>query len=239
MWQAISRNKGTDKLKVVEIFDSIDGEGKRTGQPCTFIRLAGCNLRCSYCDTLYALFGEKEECVYEEMSVQEIMKRVNPLYKRVTLTGGEPLIHSGCNTLVSSLLSSGIEVNIETNGAADIEKFRKSVLRSSKLFFTVDYKLYSSGVEDKMLWNNFVSLEPRDVVKFVVGSDEDFELMKSVIKKMSMIYEEMPIIYTGVVYGEYEPKRLVEKMLKEPLMKDAHYQIQLHKTIWDPDERGV
>ena len=69
MWQAISRNKGTDKLKVVEIFDSIDGEGKRTGQPCTFIRLAGCNLRCSYCDTLYALFGEKEECVYEEMSV--------------------------------------------------------------------------------------------------------------------------------------------------------------------------
>ena len=91
MLQAISRNKGTDKLKIVEIFDSIDGEGKRTGQPCTFIRLAGCNLRCSYCDTLYALFGEKEECVYEEMSVQEIMKRVNPLYKRVTLTGGEPL----------------------------------------------------------------------------------------------------------------------------------------------------
>ena len=239
MWQAISRNKGTDKLKVVEIFDSIDGEGKRTGQPCTFIRLAGCNLRCSYCDTLYALFGEKEECVYEEMSVQDIMKRVNPLYKRVTLTGGEPLIHSGCDALVSSLLSSGIEVNIETNGAADIEKFRKSVLRSSKLFFTVDYKLYSSGVEDKMLWNNFVSLEQRDVVKFVVGSDEDFELMKSVIKKMSMVYEEMPIIYTGVVYGEYEPKRLVEKMLKEPLMKDAYYQIQLHKTIWDPDERGV
>lgn len=239
MLQAISRNKGTDKLKVIEIFDSIDGEGKRTGQPCTFIRLAGCNLRCSYCDTLYALFGEKEECVYEEMSVQEIMKRVNPLYKRVTLTGGEPLIHSGCDALVSSLLSSGIEVNIETNGAADIEKFRKSVLRSSKLFFTVDYKLYSSGVEDKMLWNNFVSLEQRDVVKFVVGSDEDFELMKSVIKKMSMVYEEMPIIYTGVVYGEYEPKRLVEKMLKEPLMKDAYYQIQLHKTIWDPDERGV
>jgi 7-carboxy-7-deazaguanine synthase len=239
MWQAISRNKGTDKLKVVEIFDSIDGEGKRTGQPCTFIRLAGCNLRCSYCDTLYALFGEKEECVYEEMSVQDIMKRVNPLYKRVTLTGGEPLIHSGCDALVSSLLRSGIEVNIETNGAADIEKFRKSVPRSSKLFFTVDYKLYSSGVEDKMLWNNFVSLEQRDVVKFVVGSDEDFELMKSVIKKMSMVYEEMPIIYTGVVYGEYEPKRLVEKMLKEPLMKDAYYQIQLHKTIWDPDERGV
>lgn len=226
-------------MKVVEIFDSIDGEGKRTGQPCTFIRLAGCNLRCSYCDTLYALFGEKEECVYEEMSVQDIMKRVNPLYKRVTLTGGEPLIHSGCDALVSSLLRSGIEVNIETNGAADIEKFRKSVPRSSKLFFTVDYKLYSSGVEDKMLWNNFVSLEQRDVVKFVVGSDEDFELMKSVIKKMSMVYEEMPIIYTGVVYGEYEPKRLVEKMLKEPLMKDAYYQIQLHKTIWDPDERGV
>ena len=69
-----------------------------------------------------------------------------------------------------------------------------------------------------MLWNNFVSLEPRDVVKFVVGSDEDFELMKSVIKKMSMVYEEMPIIYTGVVYGEYEPKRLVEKMLKELLL---------------------
>ena len=80
-------------MKVTEIFDSIDGEGIRTGQPCTFIRLAGCNLRCSYCDTLYSLFGEDEPCEYTEMSTDEILKAVNPLFKRVTLTGGEPLFH--------------------------------------------------------------------------------------------------------------------------------------------------
>ena len=93
-------------MKVVEIFDSIDGEGIRTGQAVSFIRLAGCNLRCSYCDTLYALFGEKEPCDYTEMTAREIANKVNPVFGRVTLTGGEPLIHKDVEELIEIL--SGI-----------------------------------------------------------------------------------------------------------------------------------
>ena len=141
-------------MKVTEIFDSIDGEGIRTGQPCTFIRLAGCNLRCSYCDTLYSLFGEDEPCEYTEMSTYEILKAVNPLYKRVTLTGGEPLFHKDAEKLVTALIDENIEVNIETNGAVDITEFSKKIPKSDKLFYTIDYKLPSSGMSDKMIWEN-------------------------------------------------------------------------------------
>ena len=94
-------------MKVIEIFDSIDGEGIRTGQCATFIRLAGCNLRCSYCDTVYSLFGEETPCEYTEMTVDEIISKVNMTYKRVTLTGGEPLVHTDSAELVSKLTEIG------------------------------------------------------------------------------------------------------------------------------------
>ena len=110
-------------MKVIEIFDSIDGEGIRTGQCATFIRLAGCNLRCSYCDTVYSLFGEETPCEYTEMTVDEIISKVNMTYKRVTLTGGEPLVHTDSAELVLKLTEIGCDVNIETNGAVDIVDF--------------------------------------------------------------------------------------------------------------------
>lgn len=222
-------------MKVVEIFDSIDGEGIRTGQPATFIRLAGCNVRCSYCDTAYALFGEKEKCVYTEMTVDEIAKKVNQNYRRVTLTGGEPLIHEDCEKLITRLLEMGCEVNIETNGAADITK----IARADKLFLTIDYKLPSSGVTDKMIWNNFLNLKPRDVIKFVCGSEEDISEMIGVVKKLQSYYEKMPHIFIGAVFGKIEYKDLVEVVLKEPVLSDARFQIQLHKVIWDPEMKGV
>ena len=155
-------------MKVIEIFDSIDGEGIRTGQCATFIRLAGCNLRCSYCDTVYSLFGEETPCEYTEMTVDEIISKVNMTYKRVTLTGGEPL-----------------------------------------------------------------------VIKFVIGSDEDMNLTIDIVKKLKQVYTEMPHIYLGAVYGMYDAQKLVNIMLKEPVLCDATFQIQLHKVIWDPEERGV
>ena len=226
-------------MKVVEIFDSIDGEGIRTGQSATFIRLAGCNLRCSYCDTLYALFGEDEPCEYTEMTVEEIVQKVNTSYKRVTLTGGEPLIHEGCGSLTERLLSMGCEVNIETNGAADITVLRHLAGDTDKLFFTIDYKLPSSGMSDKMLWDNFLNLRPCDVVKFVVGSEADVEAMKSVMERLTSFYDVMPHIYAGVVFGEYEPQKLVSHILSEPVLKDVVFQLQIHKIIWNPEERGV
>lgn len=226
-------------MKVIEIFNSIDGEGIRTGQPCTFIRLAGCNLRCTYCDTLYALFGEEEPCEYRELSVEEILAEVQPRYKRITLTGGEPLIHIDCDKLVDALLRQGYEVNIETNGAVDVAAFRNSIYRSDKLFFTIDYKLPSSGMEDKMLLSNFMSLRDNDVIKFVVGSDEDLDKMREIMNWLTPIYDKMPHVFAGVVFGSFEPLKLVNAIIDEEIFKNIRYQIQLHKVIWAPEERGV
>lgn len=226
-------------MKIVEIFDSIDGEGIRTGQTAAFIRLAGCNLRCSYCDTAYALFGEDEPCEYTEMTVDEVVEKVNTGFGRVTLTGGEPLLHGESADLVKRLLSDDVEVNIETNGAVDITEFSKKLPDTSGMFYTIDYKLPSSGMTDKMIWNNFLNLRPCDVIKFVVGSDEDVSVMKAVMDKLIKHYDIMPHIYAGVVFGQYEPRDLVETIMKEPLFKDVVFQLQIHKVIWAPDERGV
>lgn len=224
-------------MKVVEIFDSIDGEGIRAGQTATFIRLAGCNLRCSYCDTLYALFDGDEPCEYTEMSVDEILARVNKSYKRITLTGGEPLLDKDSAFLLRRLLDEGYEVNIETNGAVDITDFSSRVGNMENMFYTIDYKLPSSGMTDKMLWKNFENLRPSDVIKFVVGSEEDVQAMKDVIKRLN--YEVMPRLYAGVVFGSYQMQKLAEHIITEPILKDVVFQLQIHKIIWDPDERGV
>ena len=222
-------------MRVVEIFDSIDGEGIRAGVTATFIRLAGCNLRCSYCDTAYALYGEDVKCEYTEMTPVEIADKVK--FSRVTLTGGEPLIHADVKTLIDLLISRGIEVNIETNGAADISKF---VTDDENLFFTIDYKLPSSGECDKMLWRNFLKLKPRDVVKFVIGTDEDVEKMREVILKLkSELFAEMPHIFAGVVFGQYDAAELVNRIISDEVLHDVRLQLQIHKIIWDPDRKGV
>ncbi len=226
-------------MKIVEIFDSIDGEGLRTGQTAAFIRLAGCNLRCTYCDTLYALFGEDEPCEYTEMSVDEVFDTVNKSFKRITLTGGEPLLHTEAAELCNRLADAGCEVNIETNGAVDIESFLDKISRKDKIFFTIDYKLPSSGMTDKMLWHNFEVLRPCDVVKFVVGSDEDAELMVKITEKLNNMYKEKPHIYAGAVFGSFEPSKLVDLIVKEPILKDVTFQLQVHKFVWNPEERGV
>lgn len=226
-------------MKVVEIFDSIDGEGIRAGQPSTFIRLAGCNLRCSYCDTAYSLFGEDTPCEYTEMTIDEVISKVNLNYKRITLTGGEPLIASQSGELVSCLTEMGCEVNIETNGAVDIVDFLKKIPHPEKFFFTIDYKLPTSGMTDKMIWNNFLNLRPRDVIKFVVGSSEDIALTIAIVKKLKSVYTVMPHLFIGAVYGMFDAQKLVNIILHEPILADARFQVQLHKIIWNPDKRGV
>lgn len=223
-------------MKVVEIFDSIDGEGIRTGETATFIRLAGCNLRCTYCDTTYALFNEAQPCEYIEMSVDEIIKKVNPIYKRVTLTGGEPLIHNDVDKLLFELSQNGVEVNIETNGAVDLAPFQG---RYKNLFFTVDYKLPSSGEEDKMIWENFLNLSPNDVIKFVVGSKDDVMKMKEIMHKLNAHYKKVPHIFAGAVYKSYETEELVNDILSNDCLKDVRVQLQIHKIIWNPEQRGV
>ena len=217
-------------FKVNEIFLSIDGEGVRTGLPTVFIRLYGCNLNCSYCDTRYSC--ENKE--YTLMPLMGILEQVLSYgVPRVTLTGGEPLIQPGVKDLINSLVVNGIEVNIETNGAVDLQDFWE-FRYSSKVIFTMDYKCASSGMEDKMkLWNLKV-LQPKDVIKFVVSNYNELEKMEYILKESEC--KARP--YVSPVFGAIEPKELVQYVLDNEL-NNVTVQVQLHKIIWNPNMRGV
>ena len=217
-------------MRVVEIFKSIDGEGKRAGLPTVFIRLYGCNLNCSYCDTLYGCAGDN----YKLMSVSEIMDVVNKFaIPSVTVTGGEPLVHPGIHTLISSLTSNGYHVNIETNGS---KRLPRSWGKKNKLFYTVDYKCPFSKMERFMCMENLEPgvLRKKDVLKFVVGSREDLERARYIIET----YEPVAKIYFSPVFGKIEPREIVDFLLENKL-HHCRVQVQLHKIIWDPKERGV
>ena len=216
----------TQTYKVVEIFKSIEGEGSRAGVLATFIRLYGCNLRCTYCDTLYGIEGGN----YTEMTLQDIMfelKRHKSQF--VTLTGGEPLIHENVHELIDAITARGYFLNIETNGAVDVTPY----LSNSKVLLTLDYKCPSSGMESKMLMTNFEYVRPKDVVKFVVGTTEDLDMAKEVIQHYGLHNT-----YLSPVFGKIEPKDIVQYMIDNHLY-DTKIQLQLHKYIWDPEMKGV
>ena len=219
-----------NKYKVNEIFLSIDGEGYRTGLPVVFIRLYGCNLNCSYCDTRYSC--EQQE--YKEMSLYDILAQVLSYgVPRVTLTGGEPLIHPGVKDLIVSLVANDIEVNIETNGAVDLDEFIEFKY-NSKVVFTMDYKCKSSGMEDKMILSNLEFLQPKDVIKFVVSNYNEMEKMEYILEASKCKAQA----YVSPVFGAIEPKELVEYVLENKL-NNVKVQVQLHKIIWEPTKRGV
>lgn len=212
-------------MKVVEIFNSIEGEGKRAGLPCTFIRLFGCNLNCSYCDSRYACEGDG----YIVYSVAEILNIVKQWScKAVTVTGGEPLIHPGINELLLTLARNGYEVNVETNGS------QAEMLWDSHIFYTVDYKTNSSGMSAFMKEEAFTDLDENDVVKFVVGSEQDLDQALEVLEK----YKCKAQVYVSPVFGQIEAKQIVE-YIQRHLLWNWKVQLQLHKYIWNPEERGV
>lgn len=214
-------------MKVVEIFKSIDGEGKRAGLPTTFVRLYGCNLNCSYCDTRYGC----EDNNYIIRSVDSIMDTIKRFgIQSVTITGGEPLIHPGIHKLINTLLESGYWVNVETNGSIWIGEFPKH----KNLFFTMDYKSPSSGMEKRMILENLSLLTSKDVLKFVVGSEEDLDRSLEILEQ----YQPNCQIYFSPIFKEIEPKAIVEFIIKHKL-NNCKVQVQLHKIIWDPEERGV
>ena len=207
-------------MKVNEIFFSVEGEGKRTGELAAFIRLTGCNLRCSYCDTKYSYFDGRE------ISARGIADAVKD-YRNVTLTGGEPLLQD-CHELLSLLRSH--EVNIETNGSITLDEY----LKFPNAFFTMDFKCESSRMVDAMSYSNLKILREKDVLKFVVGDESDLELAREICNEFS----PKAAVYISPVFGEIELVEIVEFM-KRRHMENWRLQVQLQKIIWSPDERGV
>ena len=218
-------------MKVVEKFVSINGEGKRAGELAVFIRFKGCNLACSYCDTTWA---NEPGCEYEEMSPEEIASYIKETgVRNVTLTGGEPLLQKDISELIDEIFKlEGSRVEIETNGSVDIE----TVKTSKRPDFTLDYKLPSSGCEYKMNLNNYKQVKANDTVKFVVGNRQDLDKAKDIIEEYNLA--EKCNVYLSPVFGLIEPKEIVEYMIDNK-MNNVRLQIQMHKVIWNPNERGV
>ncbi|MDD6268902.1 MAG: putative 7-carboxy-7-deazaguanine synthase QueE [Oscillospiraceae bacterium] len=223
----------SNTFKVAEIFSSINGEGTRAGELAVFVRLAGCNLNCSYCDTMWA---NSADTPFTEMTAQEIKAALLETgIRNVTLTGGEPLIHENVYELLSVLSDEeDISLEIETNGSVSIEQFAGL---ENRPIFTLDYKLPSSGMENKMVLNeNLPFIEKKDCIKFVAGSETDLERAFEITEKYGLT--EKCHVYLSPVFGKLGPAFMVEFMKKNTL-NNVRLQLQLHKFIWDPSERGV
>ncbi|RJP25752.1 MAG: radical SAM protein [Deltaproteobacteria bacterium] len=211
-------------LNVSEIFASIQGETSRSGYPFAFVRLAGCNLRCRYCDTVYAYDDG------DDFPLDDVVSRVISFgLARACVTGGEPLLQEEAPALVSALLDRGQEVLVETNGTVPL-----SVLdpRAMKI---MDVKCPSSGEEGKTLWENFRHLTGRDEVKFVVSSEDDYRYARDVVAKYRR--DTAWTVLLSPAFGHLAPERLAGWMVGDAM--DARFQLQLHKLVWGPDRRGV
>ena len=212
-------------LLVNEIFYSIQGESIHSGRPCIFVRLTGCNLRCSYCDTRYA---------YEQgvnMEITEIINRIAAHRCRlVEITGGEPLLQSQTPILIYRLLENGYEVMLETNGSLDISRVDGRCIK------IVDIKCPTSGESDKNDLGNLKRLGSKDQVKFVIGDRSDYKYAKVTMDSISPDFPEEQILFSPVS-GGITPSQLAEWILGDSLNVRLH--LQLHKIIWPDKERGV
>ncbi len=212
------------KLKVSEIFLSLQGESTRAGLPCAFVRLAGCNLRCAWCDTAYAWTGG------EETAVGAVVDRVRALgCPRVEVTGGEPLIQPGTLALLRRLCDAGFETLLETNGSQDISPVDPRVVR------IVDFKCPSSGTADGNRWENAEALTPRDEAKFVIADRGDYEFAREAVAARGLA-ERCPVTFSPA-HGRLEAATLAEWILADRL--DVRLGVQLHKMIWPGRDRGV
>jgi 7-carboxy-7-deazaguanine synthase len=211
-------------LKVNEIYFSIQGESSKAGLPCIFIRLTYCNLRCVYCDTAYAFYEGKD------LTVDEILNEVRKFGGRlVEITGGEPLVQEETPGLMKRLCDEGYQVMLETGGSLPIEYVDKRVM------IIMDLKCPSSGMLKKNNYDNINFLKPFDEVKFVIGTREDFEWSREIIK-MYNLSDKCTVLFS-VVFGRLEPVTLVSWILEDKL--NVRFQLQMHKFIWDPAAKGV
>jgi 7-carboxy-7-deazaguanine synthase len=231
-------------MVITEIFKSIQGEGTRAGLPCIFVRLTGCNLRCTWCDTAYAFHGGKK------MSVEEVLARVDGLAGRhdgitgafaavplVELTGGEPLLQEEIYSLAEKLLATKYAVMIETSGERFIGRLPREVVK------IVDVKCPDSGEADTFEMRNLEALSENDEVKFVLATRRDYEFAREFTLQHGLARRVKQVLFSPVFedpQGKWpglEPRELVEWILADGL--PVRLGLQLHKFIWDPATKGV
>jgi 7-carboxy-7-deazaguanine synthase len=213
-------------LKVNEIFYSIQGESSYTGLPCVFVRLSGCNLRCSYCDTVYAY---DEGC---EMELKDILDKVgNYNCRLIEITGGEPLLQKETPELIRRLLDSGCKVLLETNGSLDISVVDERCIR------VVDVKCPSSGMHERNDLENLKRISNKDELKFVIADRADYEYAKKLLELAGFGSPSLPAVHFSPSFGKIILKELAAWILEDAL--DVRLHVQLHKFIWGPSDRGV
>lgn len=226
------------KFQVVELFTSINGEGPKAGQLAVFVRFAGCNLSCAYCDTAWA---NQKDTVYTEMDEQEIFNKILTTgITNITLTGGEPLLRNGMESLLQTLLSDArFSIEIETNGSIALKRYQELAMQAhalDRLSFTMDYKLPQSGMEAAMELENIEILQEKDTIKFVCSDKADLEKAEEMVKRYQLT--KRCHVYFSPVFGKINPADMVEFM-KEKKRNGVNLQLQLHKFIWNPEQRGV
>ena len=220
-----------------EIFKSIDGEALRAGQIATFVRTVGCNLRCEFCDSQYTWGTEPTN---RNMTSDQIVEECKALgAHNITFTGGEPLLQKDADELINKLADAGFEVSIETDGAIDFTARDWFINNKENVWVCADYKCLASGMTSKMLpLETFAKLRSQDVLKFVVGSLEDLALMRNVVQYIRTLNCDCHV-FVSPVFGMIEPKTIVEYLIDNDMQYKVHFQVQLHKIIWDPNLRGV
>ena len=212
-------------LKINEIYESIQGESTWAGERCVFVRLTFCDLRCTYCDTEYAFYEGKKRSLGE--IVDDVLTFDCPL---VEITGGEPLLQRNALPLMAMLADADRTVLLETSGAHDISAVDPRVHR------IMDLKTPGSGEVERNLFSNIDYLTSRDEVKFVIGSREDYEWSRTQLRDRRLADRCRAVLFSPI-FGRIDPREIVEWILADKL--PVRFQLQMHKFIWTPTQRGV
>jgi len=211
-------------MRVTEIFHSIQGESSYVGQPCVFVRLTGCPLRCTWCDTDYAFYGGQERSIDEALA--QVQDYGCPL---VEVTGGEPLVQPECLPFLARLSDAGYTVLLETSGTVDIAPV------DPRVHIILDVKCPGSGMTDRMHWPNLSRLAVKDEAKFVLANRADYDWAREILAQYG-VAGRCRVLFSPV-FAKLEVRELAEWILADKL--PVQFQIQLHKYIWAPDMRGV
>jgi 7-carboxy-7-deazaguanine synthase len=218
------RRADADSVVVTEIYLSLQGESSHAGKLCSFVRLTGCHLRCTWCDSAFAFHGGRRMKIPDV--VAEVVRLGSPM---VEITGGEPLLQPGVYPLMEALLARGLEVLLETSGSIDVRLVPPGVHK------IVDLKTPSSGECDRNDYRVLDSMNENDELKFVIGSREDYEWARAQVRERALEGNPFGLLYS-TVHGKLSPTQLAEWLIEDRM--PGRMQLQLHKYLWEPDARA-